>query len=115
MRGNVRVYGSCTAACELGLFLLAPAGSGVAHAAPVGPADRRPTPRCRSSSRPGRPSERDAQAALVFTGSHNISGAALRDNDEILIKVENPAISAACQDNFSTILARAKCSAPATC
>ncbi|MGW3958809.1 phospholipase D-like domain-containing protein [Amycolatopsis sp. NPDC005003] len=52
---------------------------------------------------------------LVFTGSHNISGAALRDNDEILIKVENAAISAAYQDNFSTILARAKCSAPATC
>ncbi|WP_086851464.1 phospholipase D-like domain-containing protein [Amycolatopsis kentuckyensis] len=52
---------------------------------------------------------------LVFTGSHNISGAALRDNDEILIKVENAGISAAYQDNFSTILARAKCSAPATC
>lgn len=52
---------------------------------------------------------------LVFTGSHNISGAALRDNDEILIKVENAAISAAYQDNFSTILARAKCTAPATC
>ncbi|MFF1610988.1 phospholipase D-like domain-containing protein [Amycolatopsis sp. NPDC058278] len=56
-----------------------------------------------------------AGRALVFTGSHNISGAALRDNDEILIKVENAAISAAYQDNFSTILARAKCSAPATC
>ncbi|MEV6446748.1 phospholipase D-like domain-containing protein [Amycolatopsis sp. NPDC051716] len=53
--------------------------------------------------------------ALVFTGSHNVSGAALRDNDEILIKVENAAISAAYQDNFGTILARAKCSAPATC
>jgi hypothetical protein len=53
--------------------------------------------------------------ALVFTGSHNVSGAALRDNDEILIKVENAAISAAYQDNFGTILSRAKCSAPATC
>jgi hypothetical protein len=53
--------------------------------------------------------------ALVFTGSHNVSGAALRDNDEILIKVENAAISAAYQDNFGTILARAKCSAPAAC
>ncbi|EOD66048.1 phospholipase D-like domain-containing protein [Amycolatopsis vancoresmycina] len=52
---------------------------------------------------------------LVFTGSHNVSGAALRDNDEILIKVENAAISAAYQDNFSTILARAKCTAPAVC
>ncbi|WP_206786240.1 phospholipase D-like domain-containing protein [Amycolatopsis sp. MtRt-6] len=52
---------------------------------------------------------------LVFTGSHNISGAALRDNDEILIKVENAGISAAYQDNFGTILARAKCTAPATC
>jgi hypothetical protein len=52
--------------------------------------------------------------SIVFTGSHNISGAALRDNDEILIKVENPAVSAAYQDNFATILARAKCSAPPT-
>ncbi|MEQ0565561.1 phospholipase D-like domain-containing protein [Amycolatopsis sp. NEAU-NG30] len=52
--------------------------------------------------------------SIVFTGSHNISGAALRDNDEILIKVENPAVSAAYQDNFATILSRAKCSAPPT-
>ncbi|QKV72897.1 phospholipase D-like domain-containing protein [Amycolatopsis sp. Hca4] len=52
---------------------------------------------------------------LVFTGSHNISGAALRDNDEILVKVENAGISAAYEDNFSTILARAKCTAPAAC
>ncbi|MEV6824589.1 hypothetical protein [Amycolatopsis sp. NPDC051102] len=41
--------------------------------------------------------------------------AALRDNDEILIKVENAAISAAYQDNFGTILARAECTAPAAC
>ncbi|MEV6872418.1 phospholipase D-like domain-containing protein [Amycolatopsis sp. NPDC051128] len=55
--------------------------------------------------------------SIVFTGSHNVSGAALRDNDEILIKVENPEISAAYQANFSTILARAKCvtSTGATC
>ncbi|KDN17421.1 phospholipase D-like domain-containing protein [Amycolatopsis rifamycinica] len=56
-----------------------------------------------------------AGRSLVFTGSHNISGAALRDNDEILIKVENAAISAAYQDNFGTILGRAKCTPPATC
>jgi hypothetical protein len=55
-----------------------------------------------------------AHRSIVFTGSHNVSGAALRDNDEILIKVENPAISTAYQDNFATILARAKCSAPPT-
>jgi phosphatidylserine/phosphatidylglycerophosphate/cardiolipin synthase-like enzyme len=55
-----------------------------------------------------------AHRSIVFTGSHNVSGAALRDNDEILIKVENPAISAAYAQNFSTILARAKCATPLT-
>ncbi|MBE1494650.1 hypothetical protein H4696_001750 [Amycolatopsis lexingtonensis] len=55
-----------------------------------------------------------AHRSIVFTGSHNVSGAALRDNDEILIKVENPAISTAYHDNFATILSRAKCSAPPT-
>jgi hypothetical protein len=55
-----------------------------------------------------------AHRSIVFTGSHNVSGAALRDNDEILIKVENPAISTAYEDNFTTILSRAKCSAPPT-
>jgi phosphatidylserine/phosphatidylglycerophosphate/cardiolipin synthase-like enzyme len=55
-----------------------------------------------------------AHRSIVFTGSHNVSGAALRGNDEILIKVENPAISTAYQDNFATVLARAKCAAPPT-
>lgn len=55
-----------------------------------------------------------AHRSIVFTGSHNVSGAALRDNDEILIKVENPAISTAYEDNFATIYGRAKCSAPPT-
>ena len=50
--------------------------------------------------------------SLVFTGSHNLSGAALRDNDEILIKAENAAVQRAYDRNFETVWSRAKCTNP---
>lgn len=50
--------------------------------------------------------------SLVFTGSHNLSGPALRTNDEILIKVENDAVKRAYDGNFDTVWNRAKCTNP---
>ena len=50
--------------------------------------------------------------SLVFTGSHNLSGPALRTNDEILIKVENGAVKRAYDGNFDTVWGRAKCTNP---
>jgi phosphatidylserine/phosphatidylglycerophosphate/cardiolipin synthase-like enzyme len=49
---------------------------------------------------------------IVFTGSHNLSGSALRNNDEILIKVENTGVAGAYDKNFSTMWSRAKCTKP---
>jgi phosphatidylserine/phosphatidylglycerophosphate/cardiolipin synthase-like enzyme len=49
---------------------------------------------------------------IVFTGSHNISGPALRTNDEILVKVERPEVSNAFETNFDTIWERAECVNP---
>lgn len=50
--------------------------------------------------------------SLVFTGSHNLSGPALRTNDEILIKVDNEAVKRAYDGNFETVWNRAKCTNP---
>lgn len=44
---------------------------------------------------------------LVFTGSHNLTGPALRAHDETLIRVERPEISSAFQENFELIWDRA--------
>ncbi|SFP70921.1 Phosphatidylserine/phosphatidylglycerophosphate/cardiolipin synthase [Amycolatopsis arida] len=53
-----------------------------------------------------------ANRSIVFSGSHNLSGAALRSNDEILTKIENPVVGRGFADNFATIWSRAKCSNP---
>lgn len=46
--------------------------------------------------------------ALVFTGSHNLTGTALRHNDETLARVDDPAVFAAFASNWTTIRAQAK-------
>jgi len=45
------------------------------------------------------------RATLVFTGSHNFSTAALRYNDENLMKINSAAIYAQYQANFATVYA----------
>ncbi len=45
---------------------------------------------------------------LVFTGSHNYTGTALRHNDETLARIEDPAIFAAYAANWETIKAQTK-------
>ncbi|SDN43445.1 phospholipase D-like domain-containing protein [Allokutzneria albata] len=44
-----------------------------------------------------------AKRQLVFTGSHNLTGPALRTHDETLIRVERPEVSKAYSDNFAAI------------
>ncbi|WP_245788052.1 phospholipase D-like domain-containing protein [Amycolatopsis marina] len=53
-----------------------------------------------------------ANRSIVFSGSQNLSGAALRSNDEILTKVENATVSRGFNENFSKLWSRAKCSRP---
>ena len=48
-----------------------------------------------------------ADRTLVYTGSHNLTGPALRAHDETLIRVERPEISSAFQENFDLIWDRA--------
>ena len=47
---------------------------------------------------------------IVFTGSHNWSGASLRSNDENLLKVEDPGVSQAFEQNFAQLWSKAHCS-----
>ncbi|HEY6737558.1 MAG TPA: phospholipase D-like domain-containing protein [Actinopolymorphaceae bacterium] len=44
---------------------------------------------------------------LLFTGSHNLSGPALRAHDETLIRVERPEVTSAYKENFEMIWAAA--------
>jgi len=45
-------------------------------------------------------------ATLVFTGSHNYTGAALRDNDETFLRVDDAAVFDAFMANWNTIRAQ---------
>lgn len=53
-----------------------------------------------------------ADRQIVFTGSHNVTSPALRNNDEILIKVEQASVASAFKDNFTTVWDRAICANP---
>jgi phosphatidylserine/phosphatidylglycerophosphate/cardiolipin synthase-like enzyme len=53
-----------------------------------------------------------AGRTTVFTGSHNLTGPALRDHDETFVKIENPTVSADYRANFATLWSRAKCVNP---
>jgi phosphatidylserine/phosphatidylglycerophosphate/cardiolipin synthase-like enzyme len=53
-----------------------------------------------------------AGRTIVFTGSHNLSRSALVYNDETVVKIEHPDVSAGFQDNFATLWSRAKCVSP---
>lgn len=53
-----------------------------------------------------------AGRTIVYTGSHNITGPALRNHDETLLKIEHPTVSAGFRDNFATLWSRAKCVNP---
>lgn len=46
---------------------------------------------------------------LVFTGSHNLTGPALRSNDEVLLKIKDPDVISDFDDNFSTLWDQARC------
>lgn len=50
--------------------------------------------------------------SVVFTGSHNITGPALRDHDETLVKIEHPTVWDDFHANFETLWSRAKCVNP---
>jgi hypothetical protein len=50
--------------------------------------------------------------SLVFTGSHNITGPALRNHDETLVKIEHPTVWNDFHANFETLWSRAKCVNP---
>lgn len=49
---------------------------------------------------------------IAFSGSHNVTSPALRNNDEILIKVEDGGVADAFRSNFGTLWDRAKCANP---
>lgn len=49
---------------------------------------------------------------IVFTGSQNLTGPALRNHDEVLLKVEIPEATAAYADNFDLLWTRAACVNP---
>lgn len=49
---------------------------------------------------------------IVYTGSHNLTGPALRNHDETLLKIEHPTVSADYRDNFATLWSRAICVNP---
>ena len=52
------------------------------------------------------------QVRHVFTGSHNITGPALRNHDETLVKIEHPTVWNDFHANFETLWSRAKCVNP---
>lgn len=43
---------------------------------------------------------------LVYTGSHNYTGGALRDNDETLLRIDNAQVFTAFLTNWNTIRAQ---------
>jgi phosphatidylserine/phosphatidylglycerophosphate/cardiolipin synthase-like enzyme len=45
---------------------------------------------------------------LVFTGSHNWTAAARRDNDEVMLRVDDDAVFAAFRANWDAIRVRAR-------
>ena len=47
-----------------------------------------------------------APRRLLWTGSHNYTGNALRNNDELLLRVEDDALFAAFQDDWADIVSR---------
>ncbi|GAA4899897.1 phosphatidylserine/phosphatidylglycerophosphate/cardiolipin synthase-like enzyme [Stackebrandtia albiflava] len=51
---------------------------------------------------------------IVFTGSHNLTGPALRNHDEILVKVEIPQATDGYAQNFETLWTNAVCSHPSS-
>lgn len=53
-----------------------------------------------------------AGRTIVFTGSHNITSPALRQNDEIYAKFEDAGVAAAFRSNFASMWSRAKCVNP---
>lgn len=58
--------------------------------------------------------EGQADREIVFSGSHNLTGPALRNNDETLMHIEMPEVASGYAENFEVVWSRAECENPSS-